>query len=187
MLPLFSHLFTEDAVSKLEAFGTDCVPLSMAAEVLNLIAQTLTKELRKDTYPLSDCLCETVAQSIVRHQDGTYTVESIDKKTGAAHYLHAKHVVLATGGAQRPWDATTLPSHPHILSTAFALSHQGVDYLKKQFTSLDSGRSPRIAIVGGSHSAWSAVWMLLNKVAEPAESALQATESERKPSPHSQP
>ena len=45
------------------------------------------------------------------------------------------------------------------MSSDVALSRAGMQLLQQKL-----GRSPKIAIVGGSHSAFSTVWMCLNRI-----------------------
>ena len=171
MLPLFAHLRQEVAVADLEAFGNECAPLTMAGKILNLIGKVLAREMRKDSYPRSDCVTQAKAQGLLRHKDGSITVNYREKGSNMMRSIRAARCLLAMGGRQRQWNESIPCAKTKVLTTPYAISDKGILDIQNQLTGI--GRSPKIAVIGGSHSAWSSVWVLLNKVIQPADKVLQ--------------
>eukprot|EP01031_Cornospumella_fuschlensis_P033659 gene33659-40721_t len=82
--------------------------------------------------------------------------------------IYASHVVLCTGGKQ---EALKLPPQlaSKVMLSDVACTSEGVQELKKRIRKqikANPSSGVRVAIVGGSHSAFSAAWVCMHKVDE---------------------
>jgi hypothetical protein len=117
----------------------------------------------------SDFFTGTTALAIQLEADGTVAVITADDE-GRCATLRAASAVLAIGGQQNTtwetfdlapeinlarWQAKILPSHQ-------LLSRGGVAEVRRRLQRKDG--EPRVVILGGAHSAFSAAWMLLEQI-----------------------
>lgn len=83
-------------------------------------------------------------------------------------YIYAERVVLATGGHQTIPSSLSNASHlQKSVTSDFICTGKGVAWLNDRLMRAKVGgnnRDRKIVIVGGSHSAFSAAWICLNKV-----------------------
>lgn len=177
--PLRAHVDTV----RLESQTSSPAPLSEFGQFLGTVGQALVTELRHRTS--SVCLVHTRATSIHLMDDhepdgdatrGLVRVECIttrvDPSTGQvietlAQSLVTDRVILAMGGHQRP-----RLSKAHLtkcFTSGEMLTREGQEKFAKSLakkksssSSSSSGRrSNKVCLVGGSHSAFSVAWTLL--------------------------
>ena len=108
---------------------------------------------------------------------------------GSDAVIYAKHVVLATGGEQSLPRLRSAAHQRKLLSSDFICTRAGLQELRKRLRraglgcrsgvggqkglterDLASSRLPpgSVVIVGGSHSAFSAAWLCLNRLNDPS-------------------
>jgi hypothetical protein len=112
--------------------------------------------------PHSSCFCSTEVIKLQQCQLKTQSLwriiaTNLNNKTNFE--IYSRYVVLASGGKQ---SLPKLPSiHPNKLySSDFVCTTAGIQELVNR---LKSYPRKRIVIIGGSHSAFSAAWICLNK------------------------
>lgn len=116
-----------------------------------------------DSHPQSTYYCSTevikIQQTQIKNQN-IWKIISRNLLTKSISEVYARYVVLASGGKQ------TLPKLPNIPSTKLYSS----DYIcttsgiQELINKLRNYPRKRIVIIGGSHSAFSAAWICLNKL-----------------------
>jgi len=164
LAPLRSHPLTKEF---LEA-GDGTVPLRRAGEFLALVGQAMNEVIA--TRPNSRVLKRCQALSTRRTASGWLTrVKEAD--SGRERTIHSRNVVLATGASQpverlraeivaganlvERWGEKLLQSSDVVTASGFAA-------ISARLAAL--GRSPRVAIIGGSTSAAALAYALLNRM-----------------------
>ncbi len=159
----------DDPVVRTLAAGRDALPpLPLVGRLLARLGTALTEEVAR--HGRSRFVREAQVIGLRLGRDGTVTAELADR-LGRRHCLQAASAVLALGGRQRTnWqDAALLPGISlhrwrHKLLPSDRLLTRGGEAFAEAL--LARGRAPpRAVILGGSHSALSSAWMLLDRLA----------------------
>jgi hypothetical protein len=164
-------------------YGAAPAPLSLIGEWLGMVASSVAKEL--DAAPNSRLLDSCVARRAVRVSGPTPLWEVTVSFLKPGHsdppptsafpdlVLYAENLVCGMGGAQEcPPDffSPTPPSFQNkLLLSDDALSKEGLEKIRKLLPADPRGEkvgdpTGMVVVVGGSHSAFSVVWTLLNKL-----------------------
>ncbi|CAM9762520.1 unnamed protein product, partial [Ectocarpus fasciculatus] len=170
--------------------GNSCVPLSLVGQFLTEAGQILKSSV--DAFSSSRVLCDTAVREVRRVQLGEVgtsptaaagsvpsparqlwrvAIERKQPATDSPDALFAEVVVFANGGVQ-PITRALHPVHSKkALSSDFVCTKQGVavllDMLSKSKPPTGgsaTNKDRKIVIIGGSHSAFSAAWICLNKL-----------------------
>ncbi len=154
----------------IEAHAGGPVPLHLVGDYMTDLGAALREQL--DRHPHSQFFSHTSATDVCQNSDGTLTTRAtIAHADGCEESieLRSQHVVVATGG-QQLWARTVnecvagVPLspvyEPKIMLTGSLLSRDGPHQAEQM---LRSANKNKVVIVGGSHSAFSAAWVLLNK------------------------
>lgn len=155
------------ATRELERHRDGHPPLELVAAHLRAIGEALERVVR--SHPRSTFLPRTTVEGLCLHPDETVTVRS-RSAAGKARAFHARNVVLALGGQQR-WDRILDSSIPggirladldrsKIVRADTLLTQRGLAAAERRLREI---ASPRIVILGGSHSAFSVAWALLER------------------------
>ena len=164
LAPLRSHALTKEF---LEA-GDGTVPLRRAGEFLALVGQAMNEVIASQ--PNSRVLKGCQALSTHRTAGGWLTRVK-DADSGRERTIHSRNVVLATGASQpaerlrteivaganlvERWGEKLLQSSDVLTASGFAA-------ISARLAAL--GRSPRVAIIGGSTSAAAVAYALLHRM-----------------------
>lgn len=116
-----------------------------------------------ERHDMSRCLLETTAVSIHQEEGGIVKVICF-QKPNETFEIYAKHVVLATGGSQTVPTMSNPAQQSKLFMSDSVLQKNGSQALREY---LRNKQAPKVCIVGGSHSAFSVGWVLLNKIANP--------------------
>jgi hypothetical protein len=169
---VFESLVQANATRSLEKLRYTSAPLKLVAEFLDEIGQALQSTI--DRHPTSQVFSRTEATSLHFLADGTIHTKAVtlfkDELTLQQEFC-SKLVVLALGGKQVREKALnekivgdlslTGQLSGKVLLSDFVLTQDGVDKINSL---LQNTLSKKIVIIGGSNSAFSAAWTLLNKV-----------------------
>lgn len=164
------------ATRLLERYRASHPPLSLVGQHLGRIGEALGGRIA--AYPTSKFLPHTTVRRIVLERSATVAVETVRSVRGESQVrrvYRGRSVVLALGGrqcrddvlaAKLPVAATLgeLPSSKLVL-TDMLLTTKGLTAAARRLRGV---RNPRVTILGGSHSAFSTAWALLNQVQEAA-------------------
>src|ERR1700677_2287953 len=163
---LRNHPLTREFVE----VGEGTVPLRRAGEFLALVGRTMNQIISAS--PSGRVLKRHKAVSTERTRTGWLTLLR-DVETGRAHTIESKHVILATGATQ-PIERLRTEQvagvkmaercGERLLQSGDVFSIPGFASVKAKFIEL--GRSPRVAIIGGSTSAAAVAHALLNRMPE---------------------
>jgi hypothetical protein len=147
------------------------VPLAAVGEFMGLLGDALQGEI--DRHPLSKFLPHTEARQVRRSASGGFETDLMEHQPGRAAApitIRSEAVVFAMGGSQSRARAlgaelapgvTLLPYDERVMLTNEVLSTAGVAQIQARL----AGRAaPRVLIIGGSHSALSSAWTMLNSV-----------------------
>jgi len=164
---LFGRVFGTEALRRLEEFRQSAAPLRLVGDFLAEIGGALRYAI--DAHPASGFRPGTRAVSVRRTAGGfATTVEPAGG--GEPVELHSRYVVSALGGRQDRDRALTAAIVPgvrldrhadRVLLTEHVLDADGPARLEKM---LAAAGHRRVVIIGGSHSAFSSAWVLLNEV-----------------------
>jgi hypothetical protein len=164
---LFARVLGTEALRRLDQFRQSAAPLRLVGDFLAEIGGALRHAI--DAHPASAFRPSTRAISVRRTADGfATTVEPAGG--GEPSEIHSRYVVSALGGRQDRDRALTAPIVPgvrldrhadRVLLTEQVLTEDGPARLEKMLT---TAGHRRVVIVGGSHSAFSSAWVLLNEV-----------------------
>lgn len=147
-----------ESAKRLEAIGMAPACLVDFGKFLNCVGMGVMKELgnHSDT---SKCLLKTRAVTVNMLPAGIWRIEA--RCLDQTIVMHSEHVAFAMGGKQ---DIPKLenPAHSSKLFTSDAcLREDGFALLKEH---LLKAKEHKVCVVGGSHSSFSAAWLLLNKL-----------------------
>lgn len=164
LAPLRDHPLTREFL----AVGDGTVPLQRAGEFLALVGQAMHAAI--SAAPNSRVLGRHRAVSTQRTRTGWLTLLK-DVHTGRERTIESRDVVLATGASQpveRLRDEIVAGVNlvercgPKLLQSGDVLSITGFAAVGARLAGL--GRSPRVAIIGGSTSAAAVAHALLNRL-----------------------
>jgi hypothetical protein len=164
LAPLRNHPLTKEF---LEA-GDGTVPLRRAGDFLALVGQAMNEVIA--SRPNSRVLNRCQAISTRRTATGWLTrIKEAD--SGRARSIHSRNVVLATGASQpaeRLRAETVARANlverwgEKLLQSSDVLTASGLAAISARLAAF--GRSPRVAIIGGSTSAAAVAHALLNRM-----------------------
>jgi hypothetical protein len=165
---LFAAVLDSAARRRLERYRQTAAPLRLVGEFIGEIGRALQHAV--ETHPAGRFLARTEARGIRCTPDGLVTtVAPVDG--GEPVELRSRCVVTALGGRQdrdRALSADIVPGlrladrhADRVLLTDEVLTAAGPEAVRRL---LDRGAGHRVVIIGGSHSAFSAAWVLLNEV-----------------------
>lgn len=160
--PRLAALRAHPATRRIAAYGNDAVPLSDIAVFLRLLGEATVATLRDHGIPVMTAR----AIASYRTRDGWSTLV---KEGYTLRHFQSKAIVLATGATQADnhLDGVTIGRlalstlGDRLLLSSEALGHRGLSAMRRRL----AGRvTPRIVIVGGSHSALAAAWRVLHEL-----------------------
>ena len=167
----------------LEEAGNNCVPLHRAGAFLCEVGSVLTRVVSH--YASSRIFFESIVTEVGQvevpfpstendvadqspSQKKRLLWKAIVSSGDSKEIVYADVVVLATGGRQVIPQLLSPNHDKKILSSDFICTTTGVaalqDRLARARGSGPAGKDRKIVIIGGSHSAFSAVWICLNKL-----------------------
>jgi hypothetical protein len=122
-----------------------------------------------DRHPNSRAFTGTRAQAIRLQDDGSVAVFTATGDGGRAVVRAASAVVALGGRPNASWSEIEIASGVHlgrwrdkIVSSHRLLSRGGAQEVARRLARAQG--SPRVVILGGAHSAFSAAWMLLERI-----------------------
>jgi hypothetical protein len=154
----------------IDSMRTGAVPLHVVGEYMALIGAALQQII--ESHPGSCFLGNTTATQVQRQLDGSFATTLTQRIAGqeVQQTLYSEQVVWALGASQsreRTLAAeivSGLSLHNYdakIMLTGEALTVAGIAKMQQR---LQGVQNPKVLIIGGSHSAFSSAWTLLNKV-----------------------
>eukprot|EP01041_Mallomonas_annulata_P008230 gene8230-16922_t len=90
----------------------------------------------------------------------------------SAQYVYTQHVIMASGGVQRPPLLFKSDYANKVMCSDFLCTGPGIAELRRRLLAGTGGKNQhqhqqgRVLVIGGSHSAFSSVWILLNKLVD---------------------
>jgi hypothetical protein len=189
------RLGTAPTAVTLKGYGCKPAPLKMVGAFLRDAGAVVVDTLNNKYPDSSRCLLEssvTAMQQVMLPVPAQYEKDLPDKNSlvgscvgwklsisqsspGApggklSREIYAHKVVLATGGRQ---DLPRLPNPAHtrkLMSSDYVCTQKGLDDLRSRLVKagLAANRTTpgRVVVIGGSHSAFSAVWLCLHRLNE---------------------
>jgi dTDP-4-amino-4,6-dideoxygalactose transaminase len=164
LAPLRSHALTKEFLQA----GAGTVPLRRAGEFLALVGQAMSEVIaaRPNSHVLNRC------KAISTRRTATGWLTRIEElATGQQRTIQSRNVVLATGASQpsERLQAETVAGAnlverwgEKLLQSSDMLDDPGFAALAARLAAF--GRSPRVAIIGGSTSAAAVAYALLNRM-----------------------
>lgn len=160
-----------ESAKRLEAIGAAPACLVDFGKFLNAVGLGVIMELgnHSDT---SKCHLKTRAMRVSVLADGILRIEAqcLDQTI----ILHSEHVAFAMGGKQ---DIPKLENPTHyskLFTSDTCLREDGFALLKDH---LLKAKEHKVCVVGGSHSSFSATWLLLNKLRRTRAPSIKADSS----------
>lgn len=146
------------------------VPLPVVGEYMALLGRSI--RVIVDQHPVSQFYTHTEARAVRRLSDGLLEVETLvyhDSGRIELQLFLSRSVVFAMGASQNR--AQTLaeelvpginlkPYEQKVMLTGSVLTAAGVEAIEQR---LAEKSAKKVLIIGGSHSAFSSAWTLLNK------------------------
>jgi hypothetical protein len=84
---------------------------------------------------------------------------------GVPMTIYARNVVLATGGKQELPKFPNASHNSKLINSDNLCTATGLEFIRNKLIKSNCGKKQgKIVIVGGSHSSFSAAWMLINKL-----------------------
>lgn len=165
--PLLAEVKNDPVTQELERWRDGHPTLALVDRFERRLHAAIVAEIAR--HPNSHVFTDTTARTIDLQPDGSVAV-SITSAEGRRQTIHAASAVVALGGRPNTlWDSIELiPGldlgrwRRKIVSSHQLLKHGGADQVGRMLSR--KGRPPRAVIVGGSHSAFSAAWMLLDRM-----------------------
>lgn len=107
----------------------------------------------------------TPKSNIIKENDFLWKIYAHKGDNGIPMTIYARNVALATGGIQ---ELPNFPNSSHnskLINSDDLCTATGLEFIRNKLIKSNCGKKQgKIVIVGGSHSSFSAVWMLLNKL-----------------------
>ncbi len=188
---ILDRLSNMNSTKEIVKIGNKTGPLQSVGVFLKDVGQVVYSLLTHQYPDSCKILVETKVEKMIKVVDSTTgkflmwkityattTTPMIGTDIGATgtsstttHDVYAIHVVLATGGHQKLPKFANPAYNAKTISSDVVCTEQGVKQLKDILTKTCSAyagapNTGRVAIIGGSHSAFSAAWMVLNRVEE---------------------
>ena len=167
--PVLGPVFQSAAARLIAERRSAAVPLKVVGEYIAEVGAALQTAI--DCHPASAFLPQTSALAVQAQPDGSF--KTLVEQGGTQRQIYSERVVLAMGAAQRRGQVlneqvsgVALRDYDaKIVLTDRLLTEAGVAEASRRL--LDAPR-PRVVIIGGSHSAFSAAWTLLNQLPDVA-------------------
>lgn len=162
----FEKLKESENCKQLEDTGCKQGSLEVVGGFLRDVGRSVIETIAE--YPSSSCYLDTKVEAVQKWErlDSTSVWRlTISTDNNRAHYIYAKDVLFATGGRQ---ETPILPNSFHnskTVSSDFVCTEEGIEEIRRRVKkSIRNCGKHKIVIVGGSHSAFSAAWICLNKL-----------------------
>ena len=157
----FDSVRDDAATLELRKLSGVHAPLKVAGAYLDSLGRAISEILER--HPLCGVERETTVTEVRVRDDGV----AVSTVNGAKHVVHATKAVIAMGG-RAPTDiaaleiATGLSLKPHAdkVQHASAVFDETIGLPPRLIDAVRT--SGRVAIIGGSHSAWSIAWIMMN-------------------------
>lgn len=169
---LFSDVMKAEITAQLRQYSSSSVPLQLVGQYMKVLGVALENIVNSN--PASRFFYSTEIRSVhTGCEDGKIHVMAVRRCEGEEREIEfiVDKLVMAMGGKQS-YDqvsnetiAGTLPLAPYrdkMLLTSHALTPAGSEEMQRR---LKEAGNKKVVIIGGSHSAFSSAWTLLNKVA----------------------
>jgi len=154
----FAQLRAEPITKAIESKASRFPPLPLVGQYFHRFGRALRDAV--DSHPPSVFLGGTSVSALHRRPDGSLAIAT--SAGGRDALVFARTAVLALGG--RPVRTRTAfdgLKPERMIASDELLTHTG---LAKAAALLGNAREPRVLILGGSHSAYSSAWALLNLI-----------------------
>lgn len=150
-----------DVALELGKYGQNVAPLNDIGKFLVEVGGKVKNLI--DLYNESSCChCFTEVTQLQQSEcKQMWKVVSINLKTKMMQETFACQVVLATGGAQKIPRMQPASRNTKVISSDEVCTREGIAVLHSRLKGKDK---KKVVIVGGSHSAFSAAWICLNKL-----------------------
>jgi hypothetical protein len=166
---VFAGVSATEAAREVEAHRNSLLPLEPVGDYLLELGKCIARQLDGNDASRFFRRHEAVA---VQLEPGGHIITTIrDRDTNTEVNLCSRTVVFAMGGQQRACETfvTELESlvaersltMPPVVMTETVVGEHGADVLQRILADRDA---PTVAIAGGSHSAFSSAWVLLNRL-----------------------
>ena len=145
-------------IRALEPFRHSHPPLRLVAKQIDLLGDAIAQRIRASES--SELHTETTAQSIHLRSDGSVCVRAHSAQHKEIEFV-SRGAVLALGASCRselPPDLASRPFSNRVVTADQLLQVTGLDRAECDLQTISK---PRVVILGGSHSAYSAAWRLL--------------------------
>lgn len=156
---------TDPVTQEMQQYRDGFPPLSLVGRFMARLGAGLAETLSR--HPRCAVLTETTARSVIVMPDGSVKVKAVSR-AGRRCKLQGHSLVMALGASHAAMPPAAL--HPHILPSDRLLTAAGlceaVDVLRR-------AKRQRVAILGGSHSAYSVAWALTHLLGEEAVPGLE--------------
>ena len=147
-------------IETIQKFKGQPIPLNDIESYYNKLGNLLYESLSKMNF--CDFFMNSEVTKVAMNEDGTYQVYL----SGDKPVLHARQVVVATGGIPNENSNNALFFAGNVPLTQFAAKSIHSDHLMKHGIPLklktELQKNPKVVILGGSHGGFSAAHMLLN-------------------------
>jgi Pyridine nucleotide-disulphide oxidoreductase len=165
--PLLSEVRDDPVTQELEQWREGHPTLALVDRFERRLHAAIVTEFAR--HPNSQVVADATARAIYLQPDGSIAV-LVTSPDGKRETIHAGSAVVALGGRpQTFWDSVNVVPgldlgrwRRKIVSSHQLLKHGGAEQVGRKLAR--KGRPPRAVIVGGSHSAFSSAWMLLDHV-----------------------
>lgn len=137
------------------AFGTEILDLKLVEALLNDIGQRLRSVL--DESAESDLITATTVKAVHRVLKDGENIYRSDLSDGSE--LFSRNVVLATGAKERKIDLGR--NNCKVVLSSEILNSSAIEAVRRK---MEENESNEIVVIGASHSAFSAIWKLLENL-----------------------
>jgi hypothetical protein len=167
--PLLAEVRADPVTRELDGWRHTRPPLVLADRYIRRLGAAVKAEFA--CRPRSDAFMGAVARAIHLEPDGSVTAR-LARADGRGIRIRAANVVMALGGRQeKSWSAVELAPglalarwRAKIVSSDAMLADGGAEKAGRLLAR--GNRRVRAVIAGSSHSAYSAAWLLLDRIAD---------------------
>ena len=165
--PLLAEVRSDPVTRELERYREAQPTLGLVDRFERRLGAAILKEFAH--HPNSRAFTGTTALAIQRRSDHSVAVLT-STEDGRRAIIRAASAVVALGGRPNTsWAEVELAPgldlgqwRSKIVSSHRLLTHGGADEVARRL--VRAGRAPQVVILGGAHSAFSAAWMLLERI-----------------------
>lgn len=157
----------DPVVQEMQRYRTDFPPLSLVGRFMARLGAGLAEVLSQ--HPRCSVLTGTTARSIALSPNGSVKVKAVSK-AGRRRKLEGCSLIMAIGGSHLARLSPGEAGYSPILPSDRILTAPG---LCEAADILREASRPRVVIMGGSHSAYSAAWALTYLLGEEAVPGLE--------------